>query len=131
MTSTRWLSQPSRCPTTSSTLCAASDYTSASCASRSNRPRTSHMRIQASLTKPAARALALVGAVLVYSLLLWLVLERFVIATLTDDRVGFSQPLDPSGPGHVWVSRDVLRSAVGYFPDSPSLQSRLAEAEMV
>ena len=75
------------------------------------------MVLELKLNSLAARIALLLGALGVSALLFTLTISNFITGTLADDRVT--------------VSRDLLASALGYFPNSGRLQGRLAEAELL
>jgi len=74
------------------------------------------MTVELNLDKSSARLsvalLSLVGCLL----LLVVVVSRFVVGTLADERLA--------------VTRDTLRAPIGYFPSSARLNGRIAAAEM-
>ena len=88
----------------------------AACLQNGDSAKPKRMAIELKLNNLAARLALLVVALGVSALLLMLIVANFITGTLTDDRAQ--------------VRREVLASAVDYFPDSPRLQGRLAEAEL-
>ena len=75
------------------------------------------MVLELKLNSLPARLALLLAATGVSALLATLIISNFIIGTLADDRVT--------------VSRDLLTSALSYFPNSARLQGRLAEAELL
>lgn len=75
------------------------------------------MKLEISLKPLAARLVCLALALVVGALLAVLIVSRFVIGTLADERFSFG--------------RETLRVPVEYFPNSPRLNARLAEAEFL
>jgi tetratricopeptide (TPR) repeat protein len=82
----------------------------------SRRIFSSEMTLDLNLTKLSARFLIAAGVLVCCSLLLIVVVSRFVVGTLSDDRL--------------LVTRDTLRVPVEYFPGSARLNARLAAAEL-
>ena len=74
------------------------------------------MVLEFKLNKIAARLAVIAVALVVCALLLTVIISRFVIGTLADDRVS--------------VSRGMIAAPVEYLPDSARLNARLAQAEM-
>jgi tetratricopeptide (TPR) repeat protein len=74
------------------------------------------MVLELNLTKLIARLAIAAGALAVCSLLVVIIVSRFVIGTLADDRVA--------------VTRGMLEVPVEYFPGSARLNARLAAAEL-
>lgn len=74
------------------------------------------MVIKLNLTKRIARLSLAIGAVAGCSLLVVIIVSRFVIGTLADDRLA--------------VTREMLQVPVEYFPGSARLNARLAAAEL-
>jgi hypothetical protein len=75
------------------------------------------MVIELKLNKLAARLIVIAAALFVCALLVTIIISRFVIGTLSNDRLS--------------VSRNMLEVPVGYLPNSARLNARLAEAEMM
>ena len=75
------------------------------------------MVLELKLNNLAARLALLLAAIGIAVLLAALTISNFITGTLADDRVT--------------VSRDLLTSALNYFPNSGRLQGRLAEAELL
>ena len=74
------------------------------------------MVLKLNLSKPRARLALAILVLAGSSLLVIIVVSRFVIGTLADHRVQ--------------VSREMLQVPVGYFPNSPRLNARFALAEL-
>src|SRR5437867_333098 len=74
------------------------------------------MDIRLNLTGLMARVAVGVAAIAGFSLLVLIIVSRFVIGTLSDDRIS--------------VTRDILQVPVEYFPGSARLNARLALAEL-
>ncbi|HEX8087201.1 MAG TPA: carbohydrate binding domain-containing protein [Blastocatellia bacterium] len=74
------------------------------------------MVLELELKKFATRLAVIAVALLVCSLLMTVIISRFVVGTLSDNRLG--------------VSRGLLAAPVEYFPNSARLNARFAEAEM-
>jgi tetratricopeptide (TPR) repeat protein len=74
------------------------------------------MVIDLKLNKIAARLAVIAVALVVCALLLTVIIYRFVIGTLADERLS--------------VSREMLVAPVEYLPNSARLNARLAQAEM-
>jgi tetratricopeptide (TPR) repeat protein len=74
------------------------------------------MLLKLNLTKLVARLALSVGALAGCSLLIAIIISRFVVGTLADDRLA--------------VTRDMLQVPVEYFPGSARLNARLAAAEL-
>lgn len=74
------------------------------------------MTLDVKLTKLSARLALAVVALAFCSLLAIVIVSRFVVGTLADERLS--------------VTRDMLRVPVEYFPGSPRLNARLAAAEL-
>ncbi len=75
------------------------------------------MVLELKLNSLAARLTLLLVALGVSALLFTSIVSNFITGTLADDRVT--------------VSRDLLASALSYFPNSGRLEGRLAEAELL
>ena len=75
------------------------------------------MLFELKLNSIAVRLGVLLAALAISALLFVLVISNFITGTLADDRVA--------------VSRDLLVSALRYFPNSGRLQGRLADAELL
>jgi tetratricopeptide (TPR) repeat protein len=76
------------------------------------------MKIEIGLKPLLARLAFLAVALVVCAGLVVLIVSRFVIGTLTDERLGH-------------FGRETLQVPVEYFPNSPRLNARLAEAEFL
>lgn len=74
------------------------------------------MKLDVNLTKLSRRIAVAVALITVCSFLFVVIVSRFVIGTLSDDRL--------------LVTRDTLRYPVEYFPGSARLNGRLAAAEL-
>src|SRR2546425_12503017 len=74
------------------------------------------MIFELKLTKLTTRLALGIGALAVCSLLVVIIISRFVIGTLADDRIA--------------ATRDMLQVPVEYFPNSARLNARLAAAEL-
>jgi tetratricopeptide (TPR) repeat protein len=74
------------------------------------------MVVELNLTKLTRRVVLAVAAFAGCALLVAVIISRFVIGTLADDRLA--------------VTRETLRVPVGYFPNSARLNGRLASAEL-
>jgi len=74
------------------------------------------MVLELNLTKLIARLALAIGALAGCSLLIAIIISRFVVGTLADDRLA--------------VTRDMLQVPVEYFPGSARLNARLAAAEL-
>lgn len=74
------------------------------------------MRLTFNLTKLTTRVAVVFGLIIVCGFLFVVIFSRFVVGTLSDDRL--------------LVTRDMLRFPVEYFPGSARLNGRLAAAEL-
>jgi tetratricopeptide (TPR) repeat protein len=74
------------------------------------------MVIKLNLTTMKARLVLSLGATAGFALLVVIIVSRFVVGTLSDDRIA--------------VTRDMLQVPVEYFPGSARLNARLAAAEL-
>lgn len=74
------------------------------------------MKLNVNLTKLSARLAVAFALFVVCGFLLVVIVSRFVVGTLSDDRL--------------LVTRDMLRVPVEYFPGSARLNARLAAAEL-
>jgi tetratricopeptide (TPR) repeat protein len=72
------------------------------------------MFFELSINKPAAKAVLALVVSCVCAMLSYAIISNFIVSALTDERAN--------------VSRDTLRSAVRYFPNSARLNARLAAA---
>lgn len=75
------------------------------------------MVIEFSLKNTAAKLLVVVVAVAAFVLLVVLIVSRFIVGTLADDRFVYG--------------REALETPLEYFPNSARLNARLAEAELL
>src|SRR5437870_4543491 len=74
------------------------------------------MVIRLNLTSLVPRLALAVGGIAGCSLLVVIIISRFVTGTLSDDRIA--------------VTRDMLQVPIEYFPSSPRLNARMAAAEL-
>src|SRR5947207_9215668 len=74
------------------------------------------MKLDLKLTRLGARLAVALALVIICGFFLVVIGSRFVVGTLSDDRL--------------LVTRDTLRFPVEYFPHSPRLNARLAAAEL-
>ncbi|HKS39349.1 MAG TPA: tetratricopeptide repeat protein [Blastocatellia bacterium] len=72
------------------------------------------MFFELSINKPAAKAVLALVVSCLCAMLSYAIISNFIVSALTDERAN--------------VSRDTLRSAVRYFPNSARLNARLAAA---